>query len=125
MTGGRLARYRRSRLSDSERNDSGGLKQFVFEVDEVDFFGGTGDGRVEPLQVVQREFLLPERIVNEHAFPLSSLGFMACDGIGILQLQGIIIFILTDSLLSLLLGSKVGIILIDTLIQQIGLLIGQ
>ena len=50
---------------------------------------------------------------------------MACDGIGILQLQGIIIFILTYSLISLLLGSKVGIILIDTLIKQIGLLIGQ
>ena len=50
---------------------------------------------------------------------------MACDGIGIFQLQGIIILILTDSLISLLLGSQVGVILIDTLIQQIGLLIGQ
>ena len=39
-------------------------KEFVFEVDEVDFVGGAGDGGVEPLEVVEGDFRLPERIVS-------------------------------------------------------------
>ena len=45
--------------------------------------------------------------------------------IGILQLQRIVILILTHSLISLLLGSDMGIIFIDSLIQRIRLLISK
>ena len=46
-------------------------------------------------------------------------------GIGIFELQGIIILILTDRLISLLLGRYVCIVLIHTLIQHVRLFIGQ
>ena len=48
-------------------------KQFIFKVDKVDLFGGAGDGGVEPFEIIDGEFLLPERIVDEHAAPLASL----------------------------------------------------
>ena len=48
---------------------------------------------------------------------------MACDRIGIFQLKGIVILILTHSLIPLPLGCYMGIVLIDTLIKHVGLLV--
>ena len=53
------------------------------------------------------------------ALPLASLRLMAGDGIGIFQLEGIIIFIFTHRLIPLLFGRDMGIILIHSLIEHI------
>ena len=98
-------------------------KQFIFKVDQIDFFGRSGDGRIEPFKVIDSQFLLPERVVDEHALPLASLRLMAGDGIGIFQLEGLLIFIFTHRLIPLLFGRDMGIILIHSLIEHIRLFV--
>ena len=55
-------------------------------IDEIYFFLGTSDSSVQPLEVIYRQLFLPERIINEHATPLSSLRLMSSNSIGIFQL---------------------------------------
>ena len=50
---------------------------------------------------------------------------MAGYGICIFELEGIVVLVFPHSFVSLLLGRDVGIVLIDTLIEHIGLLIGE
>ena len=58
-------------------------KQFIFKIDQIDLFGRSGDGRIEPFKVIDSQFLLPERIVYEHALPLASLRLMAGNGVSV------------------------------------------
>ena len=100
-------------------------KQFVFEIHEIYFFDGACEGRVEPFEVVRGEEILPEGIVDEDASPLAALRFVAGDGIGIFQLQGVEERVLPDGVVAFLLGGQVRVILADTLVQGVRLLVGQ
>ena len=64
-------------------------EEFLVEIDQVEFFGGAGEGGVEPLEVLDSEGVLPEGVVDEDALPLAALGLVAGDGGGVLDLQGV------------------------------------
>ena len=78
-------------------------KEFILEIDQIYLLSCTGNCSVKPFQVIQGQFILPERIVNEDTSPLSSLRFVAGHSIRILQLQGIVVLVLPYSLIPLLL----------------------
>ena len=74
-------------------------------VDEEDPLRGSGDGGVEPAEVVGREeFWSHVALVNEHVGPLSALRFVAGDGIGVFHLQGVIVGVSPQGFEFVLLG---------------------
>ena len=86
----------------------------VGPVDEEDLLGGTGDGRVEPAEVVGRKHVLGDvALVDVDVLPLSALCFMAGDGIGILDLQGIVVGVLAQTLHAVAFVCQFGIVLPD------------
>ena len=62
------------------------FKKAVAEVDEVDLLHGAGEGGVEPFQVFFQQLVLPEGVVDKHALPLAALGFVASNGVCVLNL---------------------------------------
>lgn len=62
-------------------------KLLLGPVDEENTLCGTGDSGVEPAEIVRgEEFFGHVALVDEDIGPLAALGFVAGDGIGILDL---------------------------------------
>lgn len=58
--------------------------------------GGTGEGCVEPAEVVgPQHFFGHVALVDEDVGPLPSLGFVAGNGIGVFHLQGVVVGVAT------------------------------
>ena len=95
------------------------VKQFILEVDQIDLLGGSGKGRVEPFEVIDREGVLPEGVVDEDAAPLSALGLVSGHSVGVLELQGVVVLVFTDGFVAFLLGGKMSIVLVYSLVEGI------
>lgn len=68
-------------------------------VHEIDGAGGTGDGGVEPAEVVGTKHVVGhEALIDEDVGPLTSLCLVAGDGIGVLDLECIEVWVLLHSL---------------------------
>ena len=83
----------------------------LLKINKIRFFGGSGQSRVQPFQVICGQLVLPEGIVYENAFPLSALRLVRRDCVGIFQLKSVIIMILPDGVISFLLVLDGGVIL--------------
>ncbi len=69
---------------------------------EVDFFGGAGEGGVEPTEVLAVEHVVGEvAIVDEDILPLSALRLVAGDGVGEFYLQCVEILVVAQLLVHL------------------------
>jgi hypothetical protein len=58
-------------------------EKFIWEIDKIQSLRSPGKGGIEPFQVIHVQFIHPERIVDEDTAPLSALGLVAGDGIGV------------------------------------------
>ena len=94
------------------------LKETGAEVDEIELVGGAGDGGIEPFEILQRERILPESIVHEDTPPLAALRLMTGNGRGVLDLQGIVIRVLTHGRIALALLGDIVIVGIHALVQR-------
>ena len=72
------------------------LEVFLFEVEQVDFPGGAGEGGVEPAEVLFVEHLVGDvTLLDYHRIPLATLCLVAGEGVGKLDLQGVVVGVLT------------------------------
>lgn len=88
--------------------------------------GGSGEGGVEPVQVIGSHHLIGHvTLVNVDISPLTTLSLMAGNGIAELHLQGIVVVVLTDALHAVFLQWNIGIILHDGIEQLLVLLVSE
>ena len=97
------------------RNDAGAGRLFeklFVEINEVEFFGGPREGRIEPAEHVARHGLVAEEAaVDEDSLPLAALRLVAGDGVGKLHLNGIKVRIFTYFLEAFELASDLLVVL--------------
>ena len=66
-------------------------EEFFLEIDKINLLPCSGEGGVEPSQVAWLQAVFKvERRVDEDGVPLSALGLVACEGVGELDLQGVV-----------------------------------
>ena len=97
---------------------------FLRPIHQKDLFGSAGKGGVKPAEVgnvchVFREIPL----VDIHVLPLSALRLMAGHGIGILQLEGIVIRVFSEFLHAFALRGDVKIVIVNRLKEFFALLL--
>ena len=77
-------------MNPGNRRDS--LFLCRWPVHEIEFLGGTGEGGIEPVDIVGCEHIIRHiPLIEIHMCPLSALGLMTGHGIGELHLKGIVI----------------------------------
>ena len=83
----------------------------LWPIDQIQLFRGTGEGSIEPVDVVGRKHVVRHiPLIHINMRPLSALRLMASYGIGKLHLQGIEEPVLPDCLHSIRLERNVLII---------------
>ena len=95
-------------------------------VDQIQLLGGTGEGGVEPVDIIGREHVVRHiTLIHINMRPLSALRLMAGHGIGKLHLQGIEELVLTNRLHPIRLERNVLIIFFYLTEELLLLLMGQ
>lgn len=95
-------------------------------VDQIQLLGGTGEGGVEPVDIIGREHVVRHvTLIHINMRPLSALRLMAGHGIGKLHLQGIEELVLANCLHPIRLERNVLIIFFYLTEELLLLLMGQ
>ena len=93
----------------------------LFKINQIHLLGGTGEGCVQPAVIGCINAVVAQKpLVNEHAFPLAALGFVAGNGVGKLYLQCVVIGILFDKFYQLPFVSHFWVVFSYGLKQMIG-----
>lgn len=89
-----------------------GFKKGVVEIEQIEFALGSGEGRVEPTQQGTIEHFFGDvPLIDHHGRPLSSLGFVTCEGPSKLDLQRLITAIALHSLPNARSASEINMVL--------------
>ena len=95
-------------------------------VDQIQLLGGTGEGGVEPVDIIGREHVVRHvTLIHINMRPLSALRLMAGHGIGKLHLQGIEELVLENRLHPIRLERNILIIFFYLTEELLLLLMGQ
>ena len=95
-------------------------------VDEEEFFRGAGKGGIEPVDVVGGEHVVCHiTLIEIDMGPLTTLGFMASDCIGELDLKGVVVTVALQFLDAVCLIGYVGIILQNGIVELFLLVMSQ
>ena len=89
-------------------------------VDEIDMACGTREGCIEPSEIVFGKHIVGHiALIYIDFVPLSALGFVACHGVGVFDLQGIVVFVFAHGSVKVFLGAQLGLVFTHSLEEEL------